>query len=216
MQSLHNMARRGCRKQAFWINSLTSSGSKVGNWFHLVVASGWTWHHQCWTTAPVSPRYRLCTLVCLSLSSPLPVWLPWKGQPTGSHLKYSCLKDDCFTWLSTNTSNDHTKVSNSWSLSNRETLTNPATPYGCTFPLKSPAVSLEPNLTARRQQSCGCFPTGTIEGTSPMVSHIQMYIIYIYIIFCDYFNCYICMYTHIMGIQWDEEPARPLSSLIYR
>ena len=62
------------------------------------------------------------------------MWLPWKGQPTGSHLRYPCLKDDCFTWLSTNTSNDHTKVSNSWSLSNWETPTNPATPYGCTFP----------------------------------------------------------------------------------
>ena len=62
------------------------------------------------------------------------VWLPWKGQPTGSHLRYPCLKDDCFTWLSTNTSNDHTKVSNSWSLSNRETPTNPATPCGCFTP----------------------------------------------------------------------------------
>ena len=132
-------------------------GSKLGNWFHLVVASGWTWHHQCWTTAPVSPRYRLCPLVCVNLSAPLSVWLPWKRQPTGSHLRYPCLKDDCFTWLSTNTSHDHTKVSNSWSLSNRETPTNPATPYGCTFPLKSPAVGLEPNLRARRQQSYSCF-----------------------------------------------------------
>ena len=84
------------------------------------------------------------------------MWLPWKGQPTGSHLRYPCRKENCFTWLSTNTSRDHTKVSNSWSPSNRETPTNPATPYGCSFSLKSSSVGPEPHLMARRQQSYGC------------------------------------------------------------
>ena len=84
------------------------------------------------------------------------MWLPWNGQPTGSHLRYPCRKENCFTWLSTNTSRDHTKVSNSWSPSNRETPTNPATPYGCSFSLKSSSVGPEPHLMARRQQSYGC------------------------------------------------------------
>ena len=204
---LHNMARRGakfglsffgktpCRKRAFWINSLTSSvlglGLKLGNWFHsplgLSSPPGWTWHPQCWTTAPVSPRYWLCTLVCVSLSAPLPVWLPWKGQPTGGHLRYPCLKDDRFTWLSTNSSSDHTKVSNSWSPSNRETPTNPATPLWLHF---SPEVTcgwLWATFDGSKTAIIWLldFATGTVEGTSPMVSQLFIYI-YIFACVCVY------------------------------
>ena len=91
---------------------------------------------------------------------------------------YPCLKDDCFTWLSTNTSNDHTKVSNSWSLSNWETPTNPATPYGCTFPwshLRLAWAKCDGMKTAIIWLLHS--PTGTIEGTPPMVSHWPLFII---------------------------------------
>ena len=74
-------------------------------------------------------------------------------------------------------------------------------PYGCTFPLKSPAVGFEPPLMGRRQQSYGCLTLQLAQSKEHRQwfhSYLFIYI-YIYIYICIYLR--VCVY--IVDIVYD-------------